>query len=94
MACAEGEEYEEVQAGSQEICVEKDSQVRVPDDKCDGDSSHTHYYWWYHGSSYGPAPAVGSRANMLHGSAVKPGGTVARPPATGGFGTFRASVGS
>ena len=91
--CGEGE-YEEVPADSQEICVERDTGERVDFDKCDSDTSHIHYYPWYHASTYGGAPAVGSKVNPAHGSTVKPDGSFARPPETGGFGGFRAPVGS
>lgn len=94
-ACGPGEEYEEVPAGSQEICVERATGERVEWDKCDDDSGrgHVSYYPWYHGSSHGPAPAVGSKINPAHGSATRPGGTISRPPSSGGFGMSKVSVG-
>lgn len=94
-ACASGDEYTEVQADNQEICVEKDTGERVDFDKCDDDHAHVHYYPWYHSSARGPAPAVGSKINPLYGSSVKPAsGSIARPPATGGFGMSRISSGT
>jgi hypothetical protein len=90
--CAD--EYEEVQADNQEICVKKDTDERVADDNCDKDSSHSHFFWWYHSSAYGPAPAVGSRITPGHGTALKPTGSIARPPTSGGFGGSRVSAGT
>lgn len=86
--CASGPDYEEVDAGSQEICIDSETMERVDFEKCDDDRSHggSHFYPWYHKSSNGPAPAIGSKINPGHGSVLKPGGTIARPPASGGFG--------
>lgn len=94
--CASGPDYEEVDAGNQEICVDRETGERVDFDKCDDDGphGHTHFYPWYHSSTYGPAPAVGSKVNPSHGTSVRPAnGTIARPPATGGFGRTTTSVG-
>jgi hypothetical protein len=90
------QEFMDVTADSQEICVKRDTMERVTWEHCEEDaaSGHAHYYPWYHGSAHGPAPAVGSKVNPHQGSAIRPGGTVARPPSTGGFGTSGVSSGS
>lgn len=94
LAACSDEEYVEVQADSQEICVEQATGNRVPFERCDDDSDHSHYYPWFHSSSHGPAPAVGSRINPAYGSTVRPAGSIARPPATGGFGGSKVSAGT
>lgn len=102
-ACALGseEEYEEVQADYQEMCVEDkgDGELeRHPDEQCPGGQQHSSgsgLYWYYLGRAFGSPPAYGSSFRPGgHGTTVRPvAGTVARPPASGGFGTFRVPVG-
>lgn len=90
--CATGPDYVEVEADSQEICVDRSTGERVDFDKCDDDRSHghAHFYPWYHSSIYGPAPAVGSKISPAHGASVRPAtGSIARPPSSGGFGVTR-----
>lgn len=93
-ACASGDDQEfmDTEADHQEICVDEQTGKRVEDRECDSGTSG--YHWFYHGRAHGPAPAVGQPYNRLYGSTVRPGGTIARPPATGGFGTTKVSVGS
>lgn len=70
--------------------------VRVSDDECDKDTSHSHFVWVYVNHSAGHhAPAMGQKLQPGSYVTAKPGGTtISRPPATGGFGTFRAPVGA
>lgn len=102
------QEFMDESADHQQICVEisQDGQQleRVDDDDCPSDEDNngqsTFYpgypYWYYLGRAYGSPPPVGQRLPLAsHGSFSRPqGGTIARPPATGGFGTTRVSVGS
>lgn len=103
LACASGdepEEYETQNSAYGQICMKwnratGDYDVRVPDDECDRDGDHVHTNWIFinHGAGH-TAPAVGSKVKPGSYVTTVPGGsTVSKPPATGGFGTFRAPVG-
>lgn len=93
-ACASDDDDAEVRADHHRICVDND-QVRVEDTNCPDDDSDGHFFhpYWIYGSH--SAPGVGSKVVPGSYSTVKPtSGTIARPPAKGGFGTFRSgSVG-
>lgn len=106
-ACASGEddqEFMDVNADHQQVCVKVEDEnnfVRAEDDQCpDENTSHAHFYpgyhyWYYLGSAHGTPPPVGSKVTPGHGSFTRPtSGTIAKPPASGGFGTFRAPVAS
>lgn len=106
-ACASGEddqEFMDVNADHQQVCVkveDEDNFIRADDDKCpDENEHHAHfypgyYYWYYMGSAHGSPPPVGSKVSTTSGSFTRPtSGTIARPPASGGFGVFRVPVGS
>lgn len=101
-ACDDGpEEFEEKQTAYGEVCMKYnratgEHDVRVPDSECDNDHDRSHFVWVYvnHGGGYS-APPMGGKLTSGSYTTVKPTGTtIARPPATGGFGTFRAPVGS
>lgn len=109
LACADSEETEVVQTQYGEICVRREeppqvdmpfmqdepTMERVPWEECENDSSHIHFYPYYinHGAGY-QAPPVGSKFAPSHGTSTRPAsGAVARPPASGGFGTHTTTVG-
>lgn len=105
-ACASGEddqEFMDVDADHQQVCTEvkhNGELVRVEDEKCpDENEHHAHfspgyYYWYYLGKAHGTPPAVGASVPVANGSFTRPStGTIARPPATGGFGVTKVSVG-
>lgn len=87
--CAEDEE---VNADYSQVCVEDDTDIRVEDNNCDTDSTGSHWVWFPH---HLLMPPVGDRINPAFGVTTKPtSGTIARPPAKGGFGTFRSGLSS
>lgn len=84
-ACNSGEN----KADYNRICLDQNG-VRVEDANCPDDDLHHGFFYpiWIH-NTY-PAPAVGSKPAAGTYSTVKPAsGSIARPPAKGGFGTFR-----
>jgi hypothetical protein len=83
---------EEQNADYSEVCLDAQN-VRVDDDRCDDDSSHNHWMWFPYVYA---VPAYGSHVDTSKGVTTRPTtGTIARPPATGGFGTTRTgTVGS
>jgi hypothetical protein len=100
-SCAdEPDEYQDQNSAYGQVCMKwnratGEYDVRVPDDECDRDGGHSHFNWLYihHGGGY-TAPAMGSKAKPgSYVTALPAGTTVSRPPATGGFGTFRAPIG-
>jgi len=107
-ACASepDQEFMDTEADHQQVCVEvqdngdlvRDDDSDCPADREDNSHSGGHYYsgyhyWYYLGRAHGAPPAVGSKVNSSHGSFTRPStGSIARPPASGGFGTFRALV--
>lgn len=100
-ACAEEPgQFETRQAASGEVCMKYnratgDYDVRAHDSECERDTSRSHFMWVYvnHAGGYS-APPVGGKLTPGSYSTVRPAGvTVARPPATGGFGTYTASAG-
>lgn len=68
-----------------QICIDAQTQQRVDDDDCDDDDGHGGGMVWFWYPYHLGAPAVGSQAHSA-GSAVKPAGTYARVPASGGTG--------
>jgi hypothetical protein len=79
---------EEQTADYSEVCVDAQG-VRVEDRRCDERDGHT---WMWFPYSYS-VPAHGSHVDASKGTTVRPvTGTVARPPASGGFGTTRAGT--
>lgn len=102
-ACASepDQEFMDVEADYQEMCVEDkgDGELeRHPDEECPGGQQHSSsssLYWYYLGRAFGSPPAYGSSFRPgSHGTTVRPvTGTIARPPASGGFGMSRVSVG-
>lgn len=106
-ACASGEddqEFMDVNADHQQVCVkveDQDNFIRAEDKECgDENEHHAHFYpgyhyWYYMGSAHGTPPPVGSKVSTTSGSFTRPStGSIAKPPSSGGFGTFRAPVGS
>jgi hypothetical protein len=103
-ACASepDQEFMDTEADHQQMCVQVQDNgdlIRDHDAKCpDEDEHHAHFdtgfwYWYYLGRVYGTPPAVGQQV-PIGGSFVRPSsGTIARPPATGGFGSTKVSVG-
>lgn len=93
LACADGgDEYTEVQTEYGEICVRRDpatgDDTRVDDAECDRGGSGVLWVWVLQRAGY-HAPAIGSTVPRGTYTTVRPGGTIARPPAIGGFGTTR-----
>lgn len=103
-ACASepDQEFMDMDADHQQVCVrvqENGDLLRSEDDECgDENQSHAHfysgyYYWYYMGRAHGTPPPVGSKVSAASGSFTRPSsGSIAKPPASGGFGTFRAPV--
>lgn len=97
---APDEEYETQNSAYGQVCMKwnratGDYDVRVPDDECDRDGGHVHTNWIFinHGAGH-TAPAVGSKVKPgSYVTTLPAGATVSKPPASGGFGTFRAPVG-
>jgi len=104
MAGCSEDEWSTTQAAYSEICVQVgpggQQVTRVSDDNCTSDNDRCstyiypgHYYWYYLGRSQ-QAPPVGAHLPIASGQFSRPAsGTIARPPASGGFGTTRVSVG-
>jgi len=95
------DEYEEQTTAYGQVCMKwnratGEYDVRVPDSECDQDGDHSHFNWIYiHSAGGHSAPAIGSKVKPgSYVTTLPAGATVAKPPATGGFGTFRAPVGS
>lgn len=104
-ACASGEEDQEfmdMEADHQQVCVQVQDNgdlIREEDKECpDENESHAHfspgyYYWYYMGRAHGTPPPVGNKVSTTSGSFTRPAsGSIAKPPSSGGFGTFRAPV--
>lgn len=84
-ACGSGESN----ADYNRICLDENG-VRVEDHNCPDDDSRNGFFYpiWLYGHT--AAPAVGSRPPAGSYVTTKPAtGSIARPPAKGGFGTFR-----
>lgn len=106
VACSSEPDQEFMEADHQQICVKPQPNgelERRPDHECDGQddngssgSSGCAVCWYFLGRAYGTPPPVGQKIPAYApGSYARPAsGTVARPPATGGFGGSRVSVGS
>lgn len=99
--CSDQPEYEEQNSAYGQVCMKYNRatgeyDVRVPDDECDRDTGHSHFNWLYiHQGGGHSAPAIGSKAKPgSYVTTLPAGASVSKPPATGGFGTFRAPVGS
>lgn len=92
--CSGGGDGQEMRADFHRICVDN-TQVRVDDGQCpdnDADGFFFHPLWVY---GMNTAPAVGSKVDAGTFATVKPtAGVIARPPASGGFGTYRTSAGA
>lgn len=99
------QEFMDTQADHQQLCVkisdDGNEVTRVSDDQCPSDEDNNgqsvfyvgYPYWFYMGRAFGTPPAVGSTVPRTHGSFSRPaGGTIAKPPATGGFGMARVPV--
>lgn len=106
MACAAGEddqEFMDTEADNQQVCVQVQDNgdlIRDDDGKCpDENEHHAHFtpgfwYWYYMSRTMGTPPAVGQKVTT-GGTFIRPtSGSIAKPPSSGGFGTFRAPVGS
>lgn len=103
-ACASepDQEFMDTEADHQQVCVQVEDDeelVRSEDGKCgDENESHAHfypgyYYWYYIGRAHGTPPPVGGKVSTTSGSFTRPtSGSIAKPPPSGGFGTFRAPV--
>jgi hypothetical protein len=72
------------------VCVDEATQVRVDDDRCDGDD-HRGFVWFYY-PIHVSAPAVGSTVKGTAGTYAKPAGGYSVVPAKGGFGTHSGTV--
>lgn len=100
-ACDEGpEEFQEQNSAYGEICMKYNRatgeyDVRVPDEECDNDPDRRAHTWiWINQAGGYHPPPVGSKVSPGTYVTTKPTGTtISRPPATGGFGTFRAPIG-
>lgn len=104
-ACASepDQEFMDVNADHQQMCVQVQDNgdlIRDHDAKCpDEDEHHAHFntgfwYWYYLGRVHGTPPPVGKQV-PVGGSFTRPtSGTIAKPPASGGFGVTKVSVGS
>ena len=84
-------EGEEISAEYSEVCVEDVTDLRVDDANCVSETTRHHWMWFPYGYH---VPSVGSKVNKSAGITSKPTGTIVRPPASGGFGTFRVPSGS
>lgn len=105
-ACASepDQEFMEIAADHQQMCVQIEDDfelVRSEDGNCpDENESHAnfypgYYYWYYMGRAHGTPPPVGAKVPVASGSFTRPSsGTIAKPPASGGFGVTQVSVGS
>jgi hypothetical protein len=99
LACASGgDEYTEVETEYGEICVRHSDvtgeDTRVGDEECERGGSGVFWVWVFQRAG-ARIPAVGGVVQKGSYTTVRPGGTIARPPATGGFGTTRVgTVGS
>lgn len=98
------QEFMDVNADHQQVCVKPQPNgelERRPDHECPGQDeggsgggSSCAVCWYYIGRAHGSAPAVGSKFRPVSGSYARPStGTVAKAPASGGFGMSRVSVG-
>lgn len=100
------QEFMDAEADHQQVCVKPQGNgelERRPDHECsdqddDGRSggSSCVVCWYFIGRAFGAPPAVGSKLPAYTpGSFTRPSsGTIAKPPASGGFGTTKVSVGS
>jgi len=87
-ACTD-DEGDEQNADYSEVCVDEQGQ-RVDDDRCDDNDGHHTWMWFPYGYA---VPAHGARVDTSKGVTVRPAsGTIARPPITGGFGTYRGTT--
>lgn len=107
VACASepDQEFMDTEADHQQVCVKPQPNgelERRPDHECSGQDesgggggSGCAVCWYFLGRAYGTPPAVGQKIPAYTpGSYARPStGTIARPPASGGFGTTRVSVG-
>jgi hypothetical protein len=95
------QEFMDTEADNQQVCVQVQDNgdlVRDDDAKCpDENEHHAHFtpgfwYWYYMNRSMGTPPAVGQKVTT-GGTFIRPtSGSIAKPPSSGGFGTFRAPV--
>lgn len=101
-ACASepDQQFMDVEADYQQMCVREqdDRLIRRPDDECPRDDSNrsgtSSLYWYYLGRAFGTPPAVGQPVPS-GGTTTRPvGASIAKPPASGGFGVTKVSVGS
>lgn len=101
-ACSSEPDQEFMDADHQQVCVKKGEATgeleRRPDHECSGaseDGGTCLICWYFLGRAFGTPPAVGSRFNPgSYGTFTRPTtGTFAKPPASGGFGTTKVSVG-
>jgi hypothetical protein len=91
-ACAAGDPAAETDADYSEVCQDAD-RIRVDDADCENNVGGTSVVYIPRASGYHPPP-VGSRIDQALVTTVRPAaGSIARPPATGGFGRFTASGG-
>lgn len=96
------QEFMDAEADHQQVCVkprENGELERRPDHECSDDGSSGSatclVCWYFLGRAFGAPPAHGQRFNPgSYGSFIRPSsGTIAKPPASGGFGTTKVSVG-
>jgi hypothetical protein len=100
------QEFMDADADHQQVCVKPQPNgelERRPDHECADQDDDGHMggstcavCWYFLGRAYGTPPAVGQKIpSYAPGSYAKPStGTVARPPATGGFGVTRVTTGA
>lgn len=88
IACASDSPADE-QAEYTETCRDEATNQRVPDEECERGSSGRSWAF-----VKGSSPAIGHPYPAGSYTAVRPGGSIARVPSTGGFGTFKGGAGS
>lgn len=100
-ACGDSpDDYQEQNSAYGEICMKYNRatgeyDVRVPDRECENDTDRSHHTWlWINQAGGYHPPPMGSKVSPGTYVTTKPNGsTISKPPATGGFGTFRAPIG-
>lgn len=102
------QEFMDMEADHQQMCVtivdegqnllrgEDSNCAHQPEDNGGGGTFVCTWCWYYLGRVHGTPPAVGQKIPIgSSGSFVRPStGTIAKPPASGGFGVTKVSVGS
>lgn len=75
----------------EEMCQDRVTQWRLADEECDDDDGDGRWVYVPHGAHQ---PAVGSKTRITGGTTTRPGGSIARVPAAGGFGTHAGTSGT